>query len=595
MAQKLFGALKNMPFVDPLFKYGEKMKKKVQSGKKIKTPPGVYYLTPRLIKIPFPDYENVEEVSGFLQKHHAGHYMIWNLSEHLYEAEIFNNQVLEFSFPGYPSPPVDVFFKINRSIKAWLDMDPENVAVIHCQASHARSLIVAACFLAWDDCTHYTNPVDALNEMCEIVGFDYDELFPSQKRYLSYFGCILDGFVPSSQEITLERVIMNKVPVMEMSQNQQVFCRPYIQVFKNGKMLFSSQKDEETPRYMADDNEDESVIFNVGLKFIGDILIRVRHLTNRGQRISMFRVVLHTGFIADNVMRITKDYLDGAIFDERFPDDFFIDLIFTLPDPNEITEGEGVASQVETTKVAKEELDNFWNTVNKESKVRIQKLQDHQVEENERIRKEKEESRRLQEEEEEEKKKETQKPTVKKSVAASLSAAASLAAKMRPKKGSSAGASTKESTSSSSADSEKEEHFVIGDGEDGEYHFVSTEEDEDTEGESPKMKSSSSTEEEKETEKLNEETTVVSPKEEEEEKETIEGKGEAEDTQKGAGEKTEVKDETQEVEGETEEENNEEKEGEESKKPEKVALGKQDSEDLEGDMEEYFKKLESSH
>lgn len=44
-------------------------------------------------------YRNaIEDVVEFLKKHHGNNYMIWNLSEHEYDVEKFDNQVC-FSRP----------------------------------------------------------------------------------------------------------------------------------------------------------------------------------------------------------------------------------------------------------------------------------------------------------------------------------------------------------------------------------------------------------------------------------------------------------------------------------------------------------------
>lgn len=43
----------------------------------------------------------------------------------------------------------------------------------------------------------------------------------------------------------------------------------------------------------------------------------------------MFRASVHTSFIGDNLLRLGREDLDGACHNESYPDDFFIDLIFT--------------------------------------------------------------------------------------------------------------------------------------------------------------------------------------------------------------------------------------------------------------------------
>ena len=49
-------------------------------------------------------------------------------------------QVIELRFAGYPAPPLDKVFTICNSIHGWLNADPKNVAVIHCQVHSFCSL-----------------------------------------------------------------------------------------------------------------------------------------------------------------------------------------------------------------------------------------------------------------------------------------------------------------------------------------------------------------------------------------------------------------------------------------------------------------------
>ncbi len=113
-------------------------------------------------------------------------------------------------------------------------------------------------------------------------------------------------------------------------------CAPYLQIFKGGKLIFTTaatlhvqQPDEELPFVQVVDG---TVPFNIEQVIQGDILIRCRHLTFHKQRVSMFRAAFHTGYVPPNVLRLTKSQLDGACADRRYPDDFFLDLIFEKVD-----------------------------------------------------------------------------------------------------------------------------------------------------------------------------------------------------------------------------------------------------------------------
>jgi len=118
-------------------------------------------------------------------------------------------------------------------------------------------------------------------------------------------------------------------------------CAPYLQIFKGGKLIFTTaatlhvqQSDEELPFVQVIDG---TVPFNIEEVIQGDILIRCRHLTFNKQRVSMFRAAFHTGYVPPNVLRLSKSHLDGACGDKRYPDDFFLDLIFEKVDTETAT------------------------------------------------------------------------------------------------------------------------------------------------------------------------------------------------------------------------------------------------------------------
>lgn len=113
-------------------------------------------------------------------------------------------------------------------------------------------------------------------------------------------------------------------------------CAPYLQIFKAGQLVFTTAA---SLHYNQDKDDlpfcqvaDGAISFHIENVVQGDILIRCRHLTSQGQRVSMFRAAFHTGYVPPNVMRLTKAQLDGACDDKRFPDDFFLDLIFEACD-----------------------------------------------------------------------------------------------------------------------------------------------------------------------------------------------------------------------------------------------------------------------
>ncbi len=273
-----------------------------------------------------------------------------------------------------------MLFNICTSIESWLAADEENVAVIHCLNGMGRTAIIISCFLAWVG--HTPSPQYGLEWMADCKVIPIDKLtVPSQRRYLQYFSDVLDGQRPSDQTLILKHVIMNSVPIFfempnlngrqqttgENQQQQQPICRPYLQLFKDGTLLFSSAPSIEEARRTNSNDEvkqkertgsshdhqpaqcviqpqwiyksDGSISFRMDFPLCGNILLRGRHVESSGRRVSMFRSAFHTGYISSGVLRLTKSELDGANVDPRFDEDFFIDLVFGVAENNGCPEG----------------------------------------------------------------------------------------------------------------------------------------------------------------------------------------------------------------------------------------------------------------
>ena len=303
-------------------------------------PREVHFVTPRLILMPFPSPELIYILAAYLTTHYNKKYMIWNLSEHTYDHTPFNSQVIDYVFVGYPNPPLDMLFATCTSVQAWLDTDPANVAVLHCQASRARSALAAACYLAWSGSETIT-AAQALGRVCTEIGIsDVSLMMPSQKRYLQYSEAIVGGsLVSSTQPVTkvmrLERVILNGIPHMA---KEGPCLRPVFQVFKGQNLLYvssseySSLSHTSVPSYFP---SDMSVSFDIGVPVDGDILARCRHFHPHGARETVFRCMFHTSFISNSLLRLSKQELDLACDDRRVPSDFQVDFFFSSEERKE--------------------------------------------------------------------------------------------------------------------------------------------------------------------------------------------------------------------------------------------------------------------
>ncbi|CAI5740627.1 unnamed protein product [Peronospora destructor] len=410
------------------------------------------YVTENIVAMGFPNMNlgtnrtllkdnPIDLVAMYLNGKHSGHYMIWNLSEERYDCTYFDNQVLEFNFPGYPAPPLGLVFKICSSIENWLQADDKNLAAIHCLTGKGRTGTVIACYLAWAG--QFSNAMESLQYVAEQRQTSVEKLtIPSQRRYIQYFNNVMEGVKPRPSALLLRRVIINTIPVFgerrvleqakdtstdkgsetvgvegeavtslaavvgveekahddEMVETIEKGCRPYLQIFKGGKLVFtttwSDMEDGQGIQWAS--TSDGSVFFNVNCMLQGDILIRCRHLTDAGERISMFRGAFHTGYIPQGILRLTKAQLDGACSDSRFDQDFFVDLIFAdvdaegksattdtdVGEPANTPKSEGVLLNEEDRQAYEDMLhrdETFWQDI-EDRKTRLQKLREEQPE-----------------------------------------------------------------------------------------------------------------------------------------------------------------------------------------------------------------------
>eukprot|EP00970_Alexandrium_tamarense_P019524 scaffold14149_cov276-Alexandrium_tamarense.AAC.1 len=139
---------------------------------------------------------------------------------------------------------------------------------------------------------------------------------------------MLDGVRPSQPPLMLKRIIMSDAPKFgkrqattpdgaeDTASEALLGCAPYLQIFKAGNLIFTTaasvnyaQNKDDLPFCAVGDG---TVSFLTEAVVQGDILLRCRHLTKSGQRVSMFRCAFHTGYVPPKVLRLTKAQLDGA-------------------------------------------------------------------------------------------------------------------------------------------------------------------------------------------------------------------------------------------------------------------------------------------
>ncbi len=89
----------------------------------------------KMLLIPFPSPDKAEALADYLNSKYGIDYLVFNVSEHQYDPKLFNNQVVDYTFPGYPCPPLEATFILLKQIDSWLASADTHVAVVNCQAT----------------------------------------------------------------------------------------------------------------------------------------------------------------------------------------------------------------------------------------------------------------------------------------------------------------------------------------------------------------------------------------------------------------------------------------------------------------------------
>jgi len=141
--------------------------------------------------------------------------------------------------------------------------------------------------------------------------------------------------------IFLERIIINGVPNYKqkfgsppIGCSNDIIFRPYIQIFKDAKLIFSSTDNSEPQKIKEMEG---SCIFDIKIPINGDILIRCKHNHSEFSKISVFRIFFNTSFAKNNFIRMSKNSLD---IDEEesnvIPTNLFVDILFSQATPQQM-------------------------------------------------------------------------------------------------------------------------------------------------------------------------------------------------------------------------------------------------------------------
>ncbi|KAJ4961894.1 hypothetical protein NE237_021804 [Protea cynaroides] len=340
------------------------------------------YITDRLLAMSFPAqrmramYRNpLWQVKDVLEMRHTGHYKIYNLCiEEHYDPSHFHGRVEVFPFDDNLVPPLQMIKLFCESMHAWLSVDPQNVAVIHCMAGKGRTGLMVCAYLVYSGMSAeealqlYAHKRTTNNEGVSIA---------SQRRYVGYWSKILSSPrrigngppevnlpQPCTRELRRIRlydtVNTNSVyfVVTEFQEIPGQLYRPSTEVarsccrpLKNGYQRSRSPRyylsfidneeegkepEKEAPRVVEQMDTEKSFIYNEtcldyyfdeSLQVTGDVRVIFYQKLNGGR---LFYACFNTAFITNSLLQFSVRDLDkiGYQGKSRCGSAFCLELLF---------------------------------------------------------------------------------------------------------------------------------------------------------------------------------------------------------------------------------------------------------------------------
>lgn len=335
---------------------------------------------------------NIDELAQYLETQHSNHYLVfnlnsledtaaagtpgsacvppavdWNVNHHpsLMEqllkktpqhhhstasadaqsiAKKMREQMLEFSWERdgmkAHTPPFDLIFRICYSIFAWLSLDSQNVALVHCQTGKTRSGVVVACYLLYARLVD--DPIDAFVEFYR-KRWDMRSLTPqalrsktppSIQRFLASFHELIEYQKPPNEKpMLLKAIIFRALPVE---------LQPCVQIWDDYKMIFCTDsmpalgtKDAPVLDWNGDDGF-FAILWENGIGLDGgfSILCSFGDDYDSGDEVDassrvLFRYADSTWFLNPGLVTLTKNKLDMMKqYEHGFDEDLFsVDLV----------------------------------------------------------------------------------------------------------------------------------------------------------------------------------------------------------------------------------------------------------------------------
>ncbi len=260
---------------------------------------------------------DVDQTNDLLHVLQGQPFALWNLSDRNFSSDVRNAlgcQVLDVPWlvSGQFSqlPSLDCIFNLCYSIKSWLDLHSDHVAVIHCQNGRSRSGILIACFLkyisAFETTSHAFDFFCSSRAQVEIKA----SLAPSYRILFENMDKMVDQKITTrfrNKPVHLKTLAISGLPVDEI---------PCLEIWDITGQVYISHQNFKVKKTNENSWSSEygDGIFRVDTDLLGDFSVMVRfggaHAIKRDKTTIIFKYHNHTGILIPDALELRKQNVD---------------------------------------------------------------------------------------------------------------------------------------------------------------------------------------------------------------------------------------------------------------------------------------------
>ncbi|KAG7212508.1 hypothetical protein KM043_012818 [Ampulex compressa] len=281
------------------------------------------YLTSRILIMPYPAdgiesayrANHIEDVRAFIQARHPppARIQLYNLSRGRPNVTRLPGRHIDCSFAYASSdsnaPLLSALYQICQDIYRYLNADFNHVVVLYCTDGYRASATIACTLLIY--ARALTTPEEAIalftTRRCQPP-----QLQPSELRSINYMSLLSSSMHPHTKPLILRSLLIQPVPLFTRAKDG---CRPYIEIYSNGALVFSTKRPEYEEMRLFGMMEGKVCLILGDATVRGDVTIVIFHARQQLGRVIGIKIAsmhFHTGYVplTESALTFKKRDLD---------------------------------------------------------------------------------------------------------------------------------------------------------------------------------------------------------------------------------------------------------------------------------------------